>query len=403
VNFDDSPTEAALRAEARAWLEANAPPREPSDAPAGLVYELTSPDELGPARAWQERKAQARWAGITWPERHGGRGGSVVDQVIFQQEEARFRTPADPFMVGVGLCGPTLMAHGTDEQRERFLAPILHGEEIWCQLFSEPGAGSDLAGLRTRAERDGDGWVVTGQKVWSSGAHYADWGIMPARTDSSVPKHAGLTYFVVDMRAPGVEARPIRQISGDATFNEVFLDAVRIPDEHRVGDVGEGWRVTRTTLAHERMTMAGGVFEPLRFEHLLALARRRERLADPLVRQRLADFNVRMQGLRFTGYRTLTELARDGRPGPAGSIGKLTLARLVQEACGAALELLGADAVAGGGSDAEYWRKAFTEAPYLRIAGGTDEIQRNIIAERVLGLPPEPRVDVDVAFQELVR
>ena len=398
MNFEDGPREAALRREAREWLEHNAPPREDT-APAGLVYEVARREDLEPARAWQRRKAEARWAGITWPERYGGRGGTVIDQVIFQQEEARFAVPPDPFLVGVGLCGPTLMAHGTDEQRDRFLGPILTGEEVWCQLFSEPGAGSDLAGLRTRAERDGDDWTITGRKVWSSGAHYADWGILPARTDPTVPKHAGLTYFLVDMHAEGVTARPILQMSGDATFNEVFLDGVRVPDAHRVGDVGAGWTVTRTTLMHERMTMAGGVFEPLRFADLLALARRTGRLGDPVLRQRLADIAVRLEGLRFTGYRTLTEIARAGKPGPSGSIGKLTLANVVQEACCLALELLGPEGAAG--DEGAYWRKAFTEAPYLRIAGGTDEIQRNIIAERVLGLPPEPRVDLDVPFEEL--
>jgi alkylation response protein AidB-like acyl-CoA dehydrogenase len=408
MDFEDSRDQAAFRAEARAWLEANAARRAESDELGGLVHEVAAEEDLAPAREWQARKAADRWAGITWPERHGGRGGTVIHQMIWQQEEARFVTPPDPFLVGIGLAGPTLMAHGTEEQRDRFLAPMLHGEEVWCQLFSEPGAGSDLAGLRTRAQRDGDDWIVSGQKVWSSGAHYSDWGILPARSDFSAPKHAGLTYFLVDMRAPGVEIRPIRQISGDAMFNEVFLENVRIPDAYRVGEVGEGWRVTRTTLAHERMTMASGAFEPLRFEDLLSLARRRRRnggaaTADPVVRQRLADFNVQLQGLRFTGYRTLTELERDGRPGPAGSIGKLVLSRVVQDSCAAALDLLASDGIADGedGWDAGYWQQAFVEAPYLRIAGGTDEIQRNIIAERVLGLPPDPRVDVDVPFADL--
>jgi acyl-CoA dehydrogenase len=256
--------------------------------------------------------------------------------------------------------------------------------------------------------RDGDDWIISGQKVWSSGAHYADWGILPARSDFDAPKHQGITYFLIDMHAPGVEVRPIRQISGDAMFNEVFLENVRVPDAHRVGEVNDGWRVTRTTLAHERMTMASGAYEPLRTEDVLALARRRRRhgrpaIEDPVVRQWLADIDVRLEGLRYTGYRTLTELERDGRPGPSGSIGKLVLAHVVQEACGAALDILGPDGLAdaGDGWDAGYWQKAYIEAPYLRIAGGTDEIQRNIIAERVLGLPPEPRSDVDVPFRDL--
>src|SRR5688572_27922111 len=244
MDFADSHEEAAVRAEARAWLESNAP---------RYTGPVRSEQEgLGRAKAWQAAKAAAGWASIRWPREYGGRGGSAMEEIIFGQEESKFDLPQGFLNIGLHTCAGAILACATEEQKRRFLPPLARGEQVWCQLFSEPGAGSDLAGLRTRADRDGDDWVVSGQKVWNSGAHYADWAILVARCDASLPKHKGLVFFAVDMKTPGIEARPIRQIPGSAEFNETFLDRVRIPDSNRIGEIGGGWQVAVATLANER-------------------------------------------------------------------------------------------------------------------------------------------------------
>jgi alkylation response protein AidB-like acyl-CoA dehydrogenase len=311
------------------------------------------------------------------------------------------------FTIGQGMLGPTIMAHGTPEQKKRYLQPMLRSDEIWCQLFSEPAAGSDLAGLRTTAVRDGKDWVLNGQKIWTSGAHYCKWGMIVTRTDPAAKKHAGITYFIVDMEAKGVEIRPIKQINGAKDFNEVFFSDVRVSDQSRVGAVNDGWRGAITTLMNERALIAslGGSGPGL--DDLVELARRVPRaggkaIDDPAVRQRLADFHVRLSGLRYTNYRTLTAFSRGQTPGPESSISKLVGAALSQEMAGYALELLGA---AGAADDPTggfaQWSQAYLYAPGMRLAGGSDEILRNIIAERVLRLPAEIRVDKDVPFSAL--
>ena len=249
MDFQDSPQEAAFRAEARAWLEANAEPLPPGGT--SRFDGLPEQEGLAASKEWQQKKYDDGWACITWPKEHGGRGATFMEGVIWAQEEAKFDVPDGFLGIGHGTCAPAIMAHGTEEQKRRYLPKLASGEEIWCQLFSEPGAGSDLAGLRTRAERDGDEWVVNGQKVWNSGAHYADWGILVTRHDPTVPKHKGLTFFVVDMKSQGIEPRPIRQIPGTSEFNEVFLQNVRVPDHNRLGEVGAGWQVADHD-AHER-------------------------------------------------------------------------------------------------------------------------------------------------------
>ncbi len=409
MNFDDSPEEATFRQEARAWLDAHA--TRLRDGETGPGFEADDEDTIGAAQAWQAMKADAGWACITWPTEYGGREATSIQNVIWGQEQSRFNLPPNVFTIGLGMAGPTLMAHGTDEQKMRWLPKMLRGEEIWCQLFSEPAAGSDLAGLRTRAERDGDDWVVNGQKIWTSGAHYSKWGILVTRTDPNVPKHAGLTYFVVDMESPGVEVRPIKQITGGANFSEVFFTDVRIPDTNRLSEVGNGWAVAITTLMNERSSIGGGgggIGGGIR--DLIELARNsidasgRPALESAAVRERIADYYVRTKGLQYTSYRTLTALSRGQTPGPEGSIGKLVSAKMGQEMASLALELQGAagavldEDVAAQGAD---WQAAYLWAPGMRIAGGTDEIMRNIIAERVLRLPPEPRVDKKVAFREV--
>jgi alkylation response protein AidB-like acyl-CoA dehydrogenase len=345
--------------------------------------------------------------GITWPAPWGRRAGSPIQQVIYNQEEAEYVVPRGVFEIGLGMCIPTMMAYAQPKQLERYVPPAMRGEEVWCQLFSEPAAGSDLAGLRTRAERDGRDWIVNGQKIWTSGAHFADYGILVARSDPGARKHDGLTFFFLDMKSPGVEVRPIKQISGTSNFNEVFFTDVRIPDEQRLGEVGAGWKVSLTTLMTERLAVGDAPGPD--FDDIFALARTLTledgpAVKNPAVRERLADWYVKTQGLKYTKFRTLTALSRGQTPGPEASITKVVSASKLQEIASFGLDLLG---MAGGVMDADiaplqaWFQEALLYAPGLRIAGGSDEILRNIIAERVLGLPPDVRVDKDLPFNEL--
>ena len=400
MDFNDTPDEAAFRAEARAWLEANAE-RRLRHGESKALPESRDPDLVKAAKAWQAKKADAGWACITWPSRYGGRDATPIQNVIWNQEEARFRTPPSLFTIGQGMLGPTIMKHGTDAQKDRYLRPMLRGDEIWCQLFSEPAAGSDLAGLRTTAVRDGDDWVVNGQKIWTSGAHYSKWGGVVTRTDPNAPKHAGITYFIVDMESPGIEIRAIKQMNGMAAFNEVFFNDVRIPDANRLGEVDDGWRAAITTLMNERAALGGGAAAGPGFRQLLELCRELEiedqrAIDDPEVRQRLASFYVRQKGLEYTRFRTLTALSRGTTPGPENSLGKLVGAPLRQQMSAFAMEIQGA-----AGLELHRWQRQYLGAPGGRIAGGSDEIMRNIIAERILRLPPEARLDKDVAFKDV--
>jgi alkylation response protein AidB-like acyl-CoA dehydrogenase len=308
------------------------------------------------------------------------------------------------FAVGIGMAGPTLIAHGTEAQKQRYLPALLQGDEVWCQLFSEPEAGSDLAGLRTRAERDGDEFVVNGQKVWSSGAQHSDWGILLARTNPDVPKHKGITYFLVDMRTPGIDVRPLRQITGHAHFNEVFLTDVRIPAENVVGKVDAGWGPTHTTLANER-TLIGGSNQAVTSARLIDLARRCGRDQDPTVRQKLAAFHTRTQVLRYMNFRVQTALSHGRQPGPEAATTKLFLSQHLALTGDLVLQITGADGMLHRDSalDGGAWQQVFLGQWASRIGGGTDNIQRNALGERVLGLPGEPRVDKDVPFKDVLR
>jgi alkylation response protein AidB-like acyl-CoA dehydrogenase len=406
MDFDDTSEEAQFRAGVRAFLEGNAAPRRPGVAE-GYRTSQSAPGAIERAKAWQAKKYAAGYAGITWPKDWGGRGGTPIEQVIYHQEEARYLVPRGFFEIGLGMCIPTLCHWGTAEQRQRYAAPALRGDEIWCQLFSEPAAGSDLAGLRTRAQRDGDDWVINGQKIWTSGAHYADFGIIVTRSDPDVPKHKGLTFFFLDMKSPGIEIRPIKQISGQSHFNEVFFSDVRIPDSQRLGPVGAGWQVSLTTLMNERLAV--GEAPGPDFTEIFELARRIEledgpAIRDRSVRDKLADWYVRTEGLRLTKFRTMTALSRGETPGPEASIGKLVSASKLQEIAAFGLDLMGMAGVVSDPAAAPaeaLFQQALLYSPALRIAGGSDEILRNIIAERVLGLPPDIRVDKDVPFNKL--
>ena len=408
MDFNDTPDETEFRAGARAWLDANAERLKPGERAPGLESRA-DPAAIQRAQAWQAKKADAGWACITWPKEYGGRGCTSIQNVIWKQEESRFRTAPDIFGIGQGMLGPTIMAHGSTEQKQRYLRPMLRGEEIWCQLFSEPSAGSDLAGLRTSAVREGDDWIINGQKIWTTGAQYCKWGMIVTRTDPTAEKHKGITYFIVDMQAPGIEIRPIKQINGLSGFNEVFFTDVRVPDSNRIGAVNDGWRGALTTLMNERHSIGGGGAGGPDFTDLLELAAEttvggRRAVDDGAVRQRLARFYIRLKGLQYTAYRTQTALSRGQTPGPESSIGKLVGAPLRQEMASFAIDLQG---IAGAMSDRERapddgaWQQMYLGAPGLRLAGGTDEILRNIIAERVLGLPPDIRTDKGIAFKDV--
>ena len=397
MDFNDTPEEAEFRAEARAFLSQHLKPKTP-----GALRSGNREDFLARAKAWQKTKAEGGFAQITWPKEMGGRGGTVMQQVIWGQEEAKFDAPTGPFAIGLGMCIPTVIAFGSDEHKQRYVQKALKGEEIWCQLFSEPAAGSDVAGLKTKAVKDGNEWVINGQKVWTSGAHYSDFGILLVRTDPNVPKHKGLTMFIVDMKQPGVDVRPIHQASGGSEFNEVYFTDVRIADKDRLGEPGMGWKVALVTLMNERLAVGGSPGPD--WKEIMDYARSAGTLSNQAFRDKLADWYVAAQGYKLTKFRTQTALSRGETPGPENSIGKIINANHLQDICNSAIEMqdhfgliIDKDEAP---SDAVF-QESFLWAPGLRIAGGTDEILKNIIAERVLGLPQDVRVDKDKTFAEM--
>jgi len=375
VDLTLSPSEEAFRDELRAWLGANHPGREPDGDLAGFEFR----------RDWQRSLHDAGWAGVAWPEEYGGRGATLVEQAIYNEEMVRAQAPSPANVLGLAMGGPTVVAHGTEEQKRRYLEPILSAGEIWCQGFSEPGSGSDLASVKTRAVRDGDGWVVTGQKVWTTLAQHAKWCMLVARTDPDAPKHQGLTYFLMDMEQDAVQVRPLRQITGEAEFNELFIEEARIPDENIVGGEGNGWAVAITTLMHERATLAFGlqIAVKLALRELMDAAREARASRDPLIRDRLAQLYIESEVLRLNAYRGLSAIMRDGVPGPEGSLGKWQWAEVNQALTELAMDLRGSRAVLYD----DTWTFRFLRARANSIEGGTTEILKNIVAERVLGLP----------------
>jgi alkylation response protein AidB-like acyl-CoA dehydrogenase len=397
VDLNDTPEQAAYREQVRSWLEehkAEAPVLQGEGA-------ITDEDEIIAARrAWQGKLAEGGLAGVTWPKDFGGQSLGPIEQVIVNQEISRAGVPGILDAIGVGMLGPTIIAHGTEEQKSRYLAPLLHADEVWCQLFSEPAAGSDLAGIQTRARQEDDGsWVLNGQKVWTTNAQFAAYGLLLARTDAEVPKHKGLTMFIVPMDAQGVTIRGLRQISGEAEFNEVFFDDVKLPADAVCGEVNGGWGTALTTLMFERVTIGLGSegmgYRSDRFAH--AIASDPAARADGEVRQKLGEITTELLAVRFSGYRTLTVLQRGQIPGPEAGLAKVTLVNAAIKAGDLIADVLGPDALAEPGE----WSYMISFLPGLKSAGGTEEILRNTIGERVLGLPPEPRLDKGVAFSEL--
>jgi alkylation response protein AidB-like acyl-CoA dehydrogenase len=402
MDFNDTPAEADYRAQVRAWIDANVGEyRTPPEKPWGLK------EFVERSKAWQARKHDAGYVGLTWPKDVGGQGLSPMHQIIFNQEESRTYVPTGLYSIGLGMCIPTVFTHGSPDVIARYVGKALRGEEVWCQLFSEPVAGSDLASIRTKAERDGDDWVVNGQKVWTSFAHASDFGIVVTRTDFDAPKHKGLTMFIVDMKAPGVEVRPIRQMSGSSDFNEVFFTDVRIPDTHRLGAVGDGWKVALTTLMHERLAVGGKPRHAPGYRTLMEVAKGVETDTGPAleqadVRQRIAATYIADEGVKLTQMRALSALSKGAIPGPEQSIAKVVVAKTMQDMAAFALDLAqGAGLAVEPGSDLEKLQGSYMWSAGLRIAGGTDEILRNIIAERVLGLPGDLRPDKDTPFNAI--
>ena len=397
MDLNDTPEQAAYREQVRSWLE-----EHKHEAPILEGPDALPEDEVVPAhRAWQRKLAEAGLAGATWPTELGGRGHGPIEQVIISQEIARARVPGILDVIGVGMLGPTIIAHGTEDQKSRYLGPMLHGDEVWCQLFSEPAAGSDLAGIQSRAKQEDGGWRLSGQKVWTTNAQFAAYGLLLARTDADVPKHKGLTMFIVPMDAEGVTTRGLRQITGDAEFNEVFFDDVKLDDDMVVGGVGNGWGTALTTLMFERVTIGFGSegmgYRPQRFAE--AIGRDEAASRDGEVRQRLGHIATELLAVRFTSYRMLSALQQGQIPGPEAGLSKITTVNAGIAACDLVADALGPDALREDVDNPFAYHTSFL--PGLKSAGGTEEILRNTIGERVLGLPPEPRLDKGIPFSEL--
>ncbi len=411
MDFEDTVEEAAFRTQVRAWIDANAPRhleeelKRASFGSNGVVSE----DPIAAGKAWQKKKAEAGWACLHWPKEYGGAARTPIERVIWGQEEGPYAALTGVFTIGHGMCGPTVMSWASEEHKRKLLPPLASGEHVWCQLFSEPASGSDLAGLRTRAVKADDGsgdWIINGQKIWTSGAQYSDWGLLITRTNPDVPKHKGLTMFFLDMKSPGVEVRPIKQANGQSSFNEVYFTDVRIPDNQRLGEVGQGWEVSLTTLMNERLSIGSGMstgFPELFRFCMEAEIDGRPAVEDSAVRSRLAQIAVKQSGLKYTGMRAISALSKGEIPGPENSIGKLVAGATMQDLSMFALDLQCEAGVVWDEDSPQQGRfqAMLMRSPATRIEGGSDEILRNIIGERVLGLPGDIRVDKDVPFKDI--
>ncbi len=402
MDFNDTAEQATFRADVRAWLDANSTKRTDK-----LLRGMEGDEIYQQAKVWYQKKADAGYASITWPREYGGAGLSSIHDVIWSQEAAEYDTRDGYFVIGIGNCGPAIMHFANEEAKLKLLPRMASAEDVWCQLFSEPSAGSDVAGLRTKAEKDGDNWLISGQKIWTSGAQYSDYGVILTRTDPSISKYRGLTMFMIDMKQPGVEVRPIKQMDGGQHFNEVFLNNAVVPDSYRLGEVGGGWGGALTVLMSERLAISS--VQPTGFPQFLDLVKsleiNGEPIAnDPIVRDRLATWYSQYAGLQSTNKRMISAVSQGGIAGAEASLGKLVGAVMNQEIANFVCQLFGQ---AGAVFDEElspeeaYYQKTVLFSPGVRLAGGTDEVMRNIIAEQVLGLPQEPRADKGIAFQDI--
>lgn len=402
MDFNDTPELATFRQQARAWLDANAERRTDK-----LHMGMEGEAAFLEAKAWYKKKSEAGFACLTWPQEYGGAGLSSLHDVVWSQEVANYKTRDAQFVIGIGNCGPAIMHFAEEDAKRELLPRMASAEDVWCQLFSEPSAGSDVAGLRTRAEKDGENWKINGQKIWTSGAQYSDYGVVLTRTDPTVSKYRGLTLFMIDMRQPGVDVRPIKQMDGGQHFNEVFFNDAVVPDNYRLGEVGGGWTGALTVLMAERLAISG--VQPTGFPQFLDLVKTLEIngepvASDPVVRERLATWYSQYAGLQALNMRMLTAVAKGGMAGAEASMGKLVGAVMNQEIANFACQLFGPYGVVLDETlspERGHFGDSVLFAPGIRLAGGTDEVMRNILAEQVLGLPQEPRADKGMAFQDI--
>ena len=400
MDFKDNPEQASFRKNCREWLEKNAKLKIGVE-----KNEFANIDFLQSAKDWQKKKYDAGWAMLHWPREYGGIAASAIERIIWSEEESKFDVPRGIFEIGLGMCGPVMMEYATEDQKARYLPPMAEGKEIWCQLFSEPSAGSDVAGLRSKAVQDGDNWIINGQKVWTSGAHFCDYGILVVRHDPSLAKHKGMTFFFVDMKSKGIDVKPIKQITGGSSFNEVYFNDVVIPDSQRLGEIGDGWKVAITTLMNERLAV--GDANGADVEEAFRWAKGQDDSGELLitnksVRSSIADWYCEANGLKNTKLRTMSALSKGETPGPEASITKIVSANKLQD-----IGNFGMDSLDMSGmlktenAEIQSFQNAWLGAPGLRIAGGTDEILKNIIAERVLGLPQDARADKGIPYKDI--
>jgi alkylation response protein AidB-like acyl-CoA dehydrogenase len=400
MDFNDTTEQAQFRKTCRESLEQNAEPKSSSSRES-----FSDIDFLEVAKQWQKKKYDAGWAMLHWPKEYGGIAASPIERIIWAEEESKFNVPRGIFEIGLGMCGPVMMEYATDEQKERFLPSMAEGTEIWCQLFSEPSAGSDVAGLRSKATQDGDNWIINGQKVWTSGAHFCDYGILVVRHDPNLEKHKGMTFFFVDMKSPGIEVKPIKQITGGSSFNEVYFTDVVIPDSQRLGAIGDGWKVAITTLMNERLAV--GDANGADVKEAFNWAKKQDDSGDYLInnratRESIADWYCEANGLKNTKLRTMSALSKGETPGPEASITKIVSANKLQDIGNFGIDSLDmAGMLKPENNEIQSFQNAWLGAPGLRIAGGTDEILKNIISERVLGLPQDPRADKGLPFKDI--
>ena len=400
MDFNDTPEQAQFRNTCREWLEKNAEPKSNKK-----KEDFADIEFLDVAREWQKKKYEAGWAMLHWPKEYGGIAASPIERIIWAEEESKFNVPRGIFEIGLGMCGPVMMEYASDEQKERYLPAMAEGTEIWCQLFSEPSAGSDVAGLRSKAVQDGDNWIINGQKVWTSGAHFCDYGILVVRHDPNLEKHKGMTFFFVDMKSPGIEVKPIKQITGGSSFNEVYFTDVVIPDSQRLGAIGDGWKVAITTLMNERLAV--GDANGADVKEAFNWAKKQDDSGESLInnratRESIADWYCEANGLKNTKLRTMSALSKGETPGPEASITKIVSANKLQDIGNFGIDSLDmAGMLRTDDNEIQSFQNAWLGAPGLRIAGGTDEILKNIISERVLGLPQDKRSDKGMPFKDI--